>query len=169
MHVEVSGGRGPEEGHPTEKYGQEKESRHLKKIEELRAIARNEHELLETIVQTLEQRLQQQKDRTDKFITDWQSREDKWRHTCQEIQTSKDQWEIKNQNRKFYIRFLADRIREAIQEAQETIDKAKRLIGRTSPFRGHKAQLVFFLEQARSQYGQIMCFSEANNAMLNYF
>ena len=75
--------------------------RHLEKIEELRAIAKNEHESLETMIRTLEQQLQQQKDRTDRFIVDWQSRKDEWRHTCQEIRTSKDQWEAKNQNRKF--------------------------------------------------------------------
>ena len=49
------------------------------------------------------------------------------------------------------------------------VDKAKRLIGVTSPFGGHRAQLVSFLEQARSQYGQIVRFYEANNVMLNYF
>ena len=78
-----------------------KDARHLEEIEELRAIARNEHESLETMIQTLGQQLQQQKDRTDRFIVDWQNREDKWRHTCQEIRTSKDQWEVENQNRKF--------------------------------------------------------------------
>ena len=35
-----------------------KEARHLEEIEELRAIARNEHELLETMIRTLEQQLQ---------------------------------------------------------------------------------------------------------------
>ena len=68
-----------------------KDAGHLKKIEELRAMARNEHESLEIMVRTLQQQLQQQKDRTDKFIIDWQGREDEWRHTCQEIQTSRDQ------------------------------------------------------------------------------
>ena len=53
-----------------------KDARHLKKIEELRAIARNEHKSLETMIWTLEQQLQQQKDRTDRFIADWQIRED---------------------------------------------------------------------------------------------
>ena len=56
-----------------------------------------------------------------------------------------------------------------MQEAQEMVDKVERLIGMTSPFGGHRAQLVFFLEQARSQYGQIVRFYETNNAMLNYF
>ena len=60
-----------------------KDARHLKEIEKLRAIDRNEHESLETVVRTLEQQLQQQKDCTDKFIVDWQGREDEWRHTCQ--------------------------------------------------------------------------------------
>ena len=121
-----------------------KDARHLEEIEELRAIARNEHESLETMIRTLEQQLQQQKDRTDRFIADWQSREDEWRHTCQEIWTSKDQWEAENQNKKFYIRFLADRFREAAQEAQEMVDKAERLISTTSPFGGHRTQLVSF-------------------------
>ena len=49
------------------------------------------------------------------------------------------------------------------------VDKAKRLVGMTSPFEGHRAQLVSFLEQVKSQYGQIVRFYEANNAMLNYF
>ena len=53
-----------------------KDARHLEKIKELRAIARNEHESLEMMIRTLEQQLQQQKDRTDKFIADWQIRED---------------------------------------------------------------------------------------------
>ena len=43
---------------------------HLEEIEELKAIARNEHESLEIMVRTLEQQLQQQKDRTNKFIED---------------------------------------------------------------------------------------------------
>ena len=53
-----------------------KNARHLEEIEELRAIVRNEYESLEMMVWTLEQQLQQQKDHTDKFIADWQSRED---------------------------------------------------------------------------------------------
>ena len=77
---------------------------------------------------------------------------------CQEIRTSRDQWKAENQNRRFYIRFLADRFREAAQEAQEMVDKAERLISTTSPFGGQGAQLVSFLEQARGQYGQIVRF-----------
>ena len=50
-----------------------KDARHLEEIEKLRAIARNEHESLETMIRTLEQQLQQQKDRTDRFIADWQN------------------------------------------------------------------------------------------------
>ena len=34
-----------------------KDARHFEKIEELRAIARNEHESLEMMIQTLEQQL----------------------------------------------------------------------------------------------------------------
>ena len=124
---------------------------------------------LETMIRTLEQQLQQQKDRTDRFIPDWQNQKDEWRHTCQEIRTSRDQWEVENENRKVYIRFLADRCREAAQEAQEMVDKAERLISTTSPFGGHRAQLVSFLEQAKGQYGQIVRFYESNHAMLNYF
>ena len=81
----------------------------------------------------------------------------------------RDQWEAENQNRRFYIRLLADRFREAAQKAQEMVDKTERLISTTSPFGGHRAQLVSFLEQARSQYGQIVRFYEANYAMLNNF
>ena len=145
-----------------------KNTRHLKEIEELRAISKSEHDSLEAMIRALEQQLQQQKDRTDKFIADWQIREDEWKHTCQEIRTSRDQWEAENENSKVYIRFLAVRFREAAQEAQEMVDKVERLISTTSPFEGHKAQLVSFLEQARGQYGQIVCFYEANHAMLNY-
>ena len=126
-----------------------KDARHLKEIEELRAIARNEHESLEAMIRTLEQQLQQQKDRTDRFIADWQNREDEWRHTCQEIQASRDRWEAESENRRVYIQFLADRFREAAHEAQEMVDKAEGLISTTSPFGGHEAQLVLFLEQAR--------------------
>ena len=146
-----------------------KDARHLEEIEELKAIARNEHESLETMIRTLEQQLQQLKDHTNRFIVDWQNREDEWRHACQEIRTSRDQWETENQNRKFYIRFLADRFRETAQETQKMVDKAKRLINTISPFGGHGAQLVSFLKQARSQYGQIVPFYKANNTMLNYF
>ena len=59
-----------------------KDARHLEEIEELRVIARNEHESLEMMVQTLEQQLQQQRDRTDKLMVDWQGCEDGWRHEC---------------------------------------------------------------------------------------
>ena len=69
----------------------------------------------------------------------------------------------------FYIRYLADQIRESAREAQEMVDKAESLIRMMSPFGGHDLQLVSFLEQARSQCGQIMSFYEANNVMLNYF
>ena len=62
-----------------------KNAGHLEEIEELRVMARNEHKSLETMVRTLEQQLQQQKDRSNRFIADWQSREDEWRHTYQEI------------------------------------------------------------------------------------
>ena len=62
-----------------------KDAKHLEEIEELRVIARNEHESLKTMIQTLEQQLQQQNDHTDRFIVDWPNREDEWRHTCQEI------------------------------------------------------------------------------------
>ena len=48
-----------------------KDARQLEEIEKLRAIARNEHESLETMIRTLEQQLQQQKDHTDRFIEDW--------------------------------------------------------------------------------------------------
>ena len=94
-----------------------KDARHLEEIEELRAIARNEHESLEMMIRTLEQQLQQQKDRTDRFIADWQNWEDEWRHKCQEIRTSRDQREAENENRKVYIRFLVDQFREEAQEA----------------------------------------------------
>ena len=146
-----------------------KDTRHLEEIEEIRVIARNQHKSLETMIQTLEQQLQQQKDRTDRFIADWQNQEDEWRHTCQEIWTSRDQREAESQNKKIYIRFLADRFREAAQEAQEMVNKAERLISTTSSFGGYGAQLMSFLKQARSQYGQIVRFYEANHAMLNYF
>ena len=53
-----------------------KDARHLKEIEELRAIARNEHKSLEAMIRTLEQQLQQEKDHTNSIIADWQSRED---------------------------------------------------------------------------------------------
>ena len=36
-----------------------KDARHIEEIEELRAIVRNEHESLETMIRTLEQQLQQ--------------------------------------------------------------------------------------------------------------
>ena len=72
-------------------------------------------------------------------MVDWQGRKDGWRHTCQEIWTSRDKWEAENQNRKFYIRYLVDQIREAEQEAQEMVDKAKRFIRMVAPFRGHGA------------------------------
>ena len=59
-----------------------KDARHLEEIKELRTIARNEHESLKAMIRTLEQQLQQQKDLTDRFIANWQNREDEWRHTC---------------------------------------------------------------------------------------
>ena len=107
------------------------------------------------MIRTLEQQLQQQKDRTDRLMADWQNREDEWRHTCQEIRTSRDQWEAENENRRVYIRFLADRFKEVAHEAQEMVDKTEGLIGMTSPFGGHGAQLVSFLEQARSNMAKL--------------
>ena len=57
--MKASGKRSPEEGHQLEATAREKDARHLEKIEELRAIAKNEHESLETMIRTLEQQLQQ--------------------------------------------------------------------------------------------------------------
>ena len=57
---------------------------HLEEIEELKAIAKNEYESLETMVRTLEQQLQQQNDRIEKFMVDWQSRDDEWRHVLRD-------------------------------------------------------------------------------------
>ena len=102
-----------------------KDTRRLKKIEELRAISKSEHDSLEAMIWALEQQLQQQKDRTDKFIADWQIQEDEWKHGCQEIRTSKDQWEAENKNRKVYIQFLANRFREATQELKKWLTKQK--------------------------------------------
>ena len=57
--MEASSRRSLEKGHPARKCARAKDARHLEEIEELRAIARNEHELLETMIRTLEQQLQQ--------------------------------------------------------------------------------------------------------------
>ena len=75
-----------------------KDARHLEKIKKMKAIIRNERgkrlevtkerDSLQNMVQTLEQQLQQQKNRIDKFMADWQSREDGWRHACHEVQRS---------------------------------------------------------------------------------
>ena len=48
-----------------------KDARHLEEIKKVRTIARNEHESQEMMIRTLEQLLQQQKDRIDRFIADW--------------------------------------------------------------------------------------------------
>ena len=76
-----------------------------------------ERDSLQNMVQTLEHQLQQQKDRIDKFMMDWQNREDGWRHKCQEIQRSNDKWETENQCRKKYTQYLAIQMREAAHEA----------------------------------------------------
>ena len=75
-------------------------------MEKMKAIIRNERgrrlEVIEekdsfqNMVQTLEHQLQQQKDRTDRFMMDWQNREERWRHRCEESQRSSDQWENEN-------------------------------------------------------------------------
>ena len=68
--MEASGKCNSEESHLVGSYSQNKDARHFKKIKELMAIARNEHESLEAMIRTLEQQLQQQNDRTDRFIAD---------------------------------------------------------------------------------------------------
>ena len=60
-----------------------KDARHFEEIEKMKAIIRNEwgrrlevteeKDSLQNMVQTLEHQLQQQKDRTDKFMMDWQN------------------------------------------------------------------------------------------------
>ena len=116
--------------------------RHLKVTEE--------RDSLQNMVQTIEHQLQQQKDRTDKFMMDWQNHEDGWRHRCQEIQRSSDKWEAKNQCRKIYTQYLAVQMREATHEAQKMIEKVKKLLEVTAPSRSHGEQLLSFLEQARN-------------------
>ena len=56
--MEASSRKSPKEDHPTESTARARDAGHLKKNKELRAMARNEHESLETMVQTLEQQLQ---------------------------------------------------------------------------------------------------------------
>ena len=87
--------------------------RALEEMEKMKAIIRNERgkrlvvteerDLLQNMVQTLEHQLQQQKDRTDRFMEDWQNRENGWKLRCQELKSSSDKWEAKNQCRKQYI------------------------------------------------------------------
>ena len=77
------------------------------------------------MVQTLKHQLQQQIDRTDKFMMDCQNREDGWRHRYQEIKRSNDKWETENQYRKQYIQYLVVQMREATHEAQRMNKKSK--------------------------------------------
>ena len=105
-----------------------------------------ERDSLQNMVQTLEHQLQQQKDRTDKFMMDWQNREDGWRHRCQEIQRSSDKWETKNQCKKQYTQYLAVQMREAAHEAQRMVEKAEKLLEVTAPSVNHGEQLLSFLE-----------------------
>ena len=59
--MKASNKRSPEEGHQLEATARAKDARHLKEIEELRAMSRSEHDALEAMIQTLEQQLQQQR------------------------------------------------------------------------------------------------------------
>ena len=62
------------------------DARHFEEMEKMKAIIRNERgrrlevtkerDSLQNMVQTLEYQLQQQKDRIDKFMADWQNHED---------------------------------------------------------------------------------------------
>ena len=103
------------------------------------------------------------------FIMDWQNREEGWRHRCEEIQRSRDQWKIENRCRKQYTQYLAVQMREAAHEAQEMVEKVEKLLEVTTPFGNHGMQLLSFLDQARDQYKQIVCFYKANDDMLNRF
>ena len=137
-------------------------------MEKMKAIIRNERgkrrevteerDSFQNMVQTLEHQLQQQKDRTDKFMIDWQNREEGWRHRYEEITRSRDQWEHENQCRKQYTQYLAAQMREAAHEAQKMVEKAEKLLEVTSPFGNHGMQLLSFLDQVRDQYKQIVRF-----------
>ena len=60
-------------------------------------------------------------------------------------------------------------MREAAHEAQKMVEKAEKLLEVTTPSGSHGMQLLSFLDQARNQYKQIMCFYETNDDMLNRF
>ena len=156
-----------------------KDAKYFEEMEKMKAIVKNERrrrlevteerDSFQNMVQTLEHQLQQQKDRTDKFMMDWQNREDGWKHRCQEIKRSSDKWETKNQCRKQYIQYLAVQMRGAAHEDQRMVKKVEKLLKVTVPSKSHGEQLLSFLEQARNQYEQIMRFYKKNDDMLNRF
>ena len=156
-----------------------KDARYFEEMEKMKAIIRNERgrrlevtkerDSFQNMVQTLEHQLQQQKDRTDKFMIDWQNREEGWRQRYEEIKRSRDQWENENQCRKQYTQYLAVQMREAAHEAQKMVEKVEKLLEVTTPFGNHGMQLLSFLDQARDQYKQFVRFYETNDEMLNRF
>ena len=96
--MEVSGRKAQKKVTQLESTNKAKDARHFEEIEKMKAIIRNEwgkhlevteeRDSFQNTIQTLEQQLQQQKNRIDKFMADWQSREDGWRHACHEVQRS---------------------------------------------------------------------------------
>ena len=102
-------------------------------------------------------------------MIDCQNREEGWRHRSEEIKRTSDKWENENQCRKQYTQYLAIQMREAAHEAQGMVKKAEKLLKVTTPFGNHGMQLLSFLDQARDQYKQIVCFCETNDNMLNRF
>ena len=59
-------------------------------------------------------------------------------------------------------------MREAAHETQKMVEKIEKLLKMTAPSGSHGMQL-FFLEQVRDQYKQIVRFYETNDDMLNRF
>ena len=85
-------------------------------------------ELLQRMVQSLGQQLQQQKSRADKIMVDWQSCEEGWNRTCYEIQKSSQSWEAGSQRRQMYIEHLTVQVKKIVHESRKTIEKTRELI-----------------------------------------
>ena len=124
---------------------------------------------VQKMVQVLEHQLQQQGGRINMILSEWRAEDENWRRRYKQVVDSSTWWEVENQGRQLYIEHLTTQVKKIVHESRRMAKKTEALLKRFMPTAHLKQQLLDFLEKARGQYNQIMCFYEKNSNMLNKY
>ena len=131
--------------------------------------ALEEKVFVQKMVQVLKRQLQQQGGRINMILSEWKAEDEHWRRVYKQAVDSSTWWEVENQGRQLYIEHLTTQVRKIVHESRRMAEKTEALLKKFMPIGHFEQQLLDFLEEARGQYNQIMCFYEKNSDMLSKY